>query len=109
MKRKRPRDSERDEMESLVRAALRNYHAMKDSFMVLTIFSADYQKDPVALMQFALAILLDKPIYLAVPNDRPIPANVRAVAAGIEVYERDNMDDFKRASEALMKRATQGH
>jgi hypothetical protein len=96
-------------MESLVRAALRNFHGMKDSSIVLTIFSEDYHKDPVALMQFAMAILLDKPLYLAVPKGRSIPANVRAVASGIEVYDPENMDDFKRASEALLKRATQGH
>jgi hypothetical protein len=96
-------------MESLVRAALRNYHAMKDSFMVLVLFSENYEKDPVALMQFALAILLDKPLYLTVPKGRLIPANVRAVAAGIEVYEPGNMDDFERASKSLIQRATEGH
>jgi len=105
---KRKKDPERREMEALVTAAIRNYRKMTQSAMCLVLFTEHYEKDPVALMQFALAILLDKPLYLTVPRGRLIPANVRAVAAGLEEYEDGNLEDLKRATERLLGKATKG-
>jgi hypothetical protein len=97
------------QMKQLVEAAWRNYEGMASSRMCLTIFSKGYEKDPVALMQFALAILLDKPLYLMIEKGRPIPANVRAVAAGIEEYDPSGPEeDFQAAATRLMTKATKG-
>ncbi len=74
---------------------------------VLAIFTAAYERDPVALMQFALAVLLDKPLYLLAPTGRLIAANVRAVAAGIEFYDPDDPATFDHAMRRLMAKRAQ--
>jgi hypothetical protein len=97
----------RAEMEGLIDAALRNFEGMRHSRIVISIFTESYERDPVALMQFALAVLLDKPLYLLAPAGRAIPANVRSVAAGIETYE-DTEASRTAAMERLVKKARQG-
>jgi hypothetical protein len=90
---------------ALVGAAIDSKTKMAASAMALVLFTDHYERDPVALMQFALAILLDKPLYLLAPRGRLIPANVRAVAAGIEFYEPG---DEKAAAQRLLAKAIGG-
>lgn len=80
-------DAEREAAEFLVRATLRNLKAMRESKVMLSIFTDGYEKEPVALLQLALAMVLDKPIYFAVPRGREIPDNLRRVAKGIAEYD----------------------
>jgi hypothetical protein len=98
----------RADMEALIDAARRTFTKMKRSQMCVSIFTEDYERDPVALIQFAAAILLDKPIYLLVPEGRVLAANVRAVAAGIEFYPPGDEAALKAASERLLRKAVTG-
>jgi hypothetical protein len=80
-------DAEREEAKWLVEATLRNLKAMGDCKVMLSIFTDGYEKAPIPLLQFALAMVLDKPIYFAVPKGRKIPENLRRVARGIGEYD----------------------
>lgn len=60
--------------------------------------------DPLQVMQFGLAIFMDKPIYLLVNKGTPIPENLRKLAKGIEVVDYDNTEEMAEA----VKRITEG-
>lgn len=98
-----PRKSER-EFEEYVRAAVRrNLPKIEESAIFLAIMSDDYEKDAVACLQFGLAVLLDKPIYLLVKRGMKIAENVRRMAHGLEEY--DTLDDYEYAAKRLLERA----
>lgn len=98
----------RAEMEDLVAAAYRTWDKMQQSNMCCVIFSEGYEKDPLALMQFATAIILDKPIALLAPKGRAIPGNVRALSSAIEVVDFEQEDDVSGGIKRLIKKV-RGH
>src|SRR5687768_9747944 len=72
------------------------------SSMFVSIFSEGYLKDPLCLMQLSMAILLDKPIILAVPwyaRDK-LPENLKKVATAIIHMDNDNDGKDRVVSEA---------
>jgi hypothetical protein len=80
---------------------------LDNSAIFLTIFSKDYLNEPACVMQFGLAVLLDKPVYLLARKGTDIPENVRKIARKIVEFDdetdEENMklmvkqliDDFK--------------
>jgi hypothetical protein len=64
-------------------AAERNAKGMEDCGFFLGLFSGKYKEDSLCLLQFGLAMVLDKPIVLVVEPGTKIPKNVRRVAVGI--------------------------
>jgi hypothetical protein len=71
---------------------------MGESAICLTLFTEKYSRDPAALIQFALAIMMDKPIYLNVEKGTNVPERVRRLADGIEYFSDplDAMESTKR-------------
>lgn len=84
-------------------AVKRNGEAMERSTFVLSIFTGNYNKDPIAVLQFGLAVCLDKPIVLLVPNGVEIPENVRKVATAIEFYVAGDRKSMEDATARLME------
>jgi len=55
------------------------------------------------VIEFGLAVLLDKPIYLLVPDDLRLPSNLTRLAHGVERYR--GPDDIEAATARLLRRA----
>ena len=94
--------------EWLQAAVKRNLEPLKESAMFLALFTMDFERDALPVLQFGLAVLLDKPIYLLAPKDRPIPDNVRRLAHAIAEYA--GPADVESATQRLLHQAEQrGH
>lgn len=78
---------------------------MGQSAFCLNIFTDDYKKGIDSLLQFAVAIMLDKPIFLLVPHGVAIPEKVKLMADGIEYFEMGNKESTHDATMKLMQQA----
>jgi hypothetical protein len=85
------------------RAVSRTFDKVKDSAVFLTIFTNAYARDPAALMQLGMAVVLDKPLLLLVEEGTPIPENIKRMARAIETYR--SMDDLEFATKKLLQTA----
>lgn len=90
--------------EKLKEAARRNAEKIAGSHVFLALFNEKMLDDPICLLQMGLAIYMDKPIYLLVPQDTPIPENLRRVARKIEYFWRNpnDMSSIEKATEKLL-------
>jgi hypothetical protein len=85
----------------LRQAVRRSAEKMSDSALFLALFTKDYERDAVAVLQLGLAVLLDKPMGFMVQKGTPIPENVRRMARAIVEYE--HVDDVGVATETLLR------
>jgi hypothetical protein len=92
----------KDEQEWLEAAAKRNGDIIKESKVFFSLFTENYEKDPLCILQFGIAILLDKPIYLLVPRGTHLSGNMMRLARGFEYYEAGNDEDLKAATARLV-------
>jgi len=88
--------------EWLQRAVKASGSKIADSHYFLSLFTPNYEKDPLCALQLGIAIMLDKPIYLLVPSGTPVPENLRRLARGLEFFEWDNEEDLHRATKRLL-------
>jgi len=63
-------------LEDMERAAQQSFTGISKSAFFIQIWDKEFQKDPVALMQLAMAILLEKPFILMVPKGAKIPSKL---------------------------------
>ena len=94
-----------DTEQRLKTIAERNFEAIKDSAIFMALFNDEMHKDPVCLMQMGLAVYLDKPVLLLVPEGARLSQNLLMLARKIEYFKRDPKD--MRSFEAATKRLTQ--
>lgn len=80
---------------------------MGESAICLNIFTEDYGKDIPSLIQFALCLLLDKPLFLLAPEGRKIPESVKKVASGIEFFVPNDNASMQAATHRLLAKAQQ--
>lgn len=85
------------------RVVEKNAAMMEHCGVFLALFSKAYEKDPTALMQLGLAVVLDKPLLILVEGETPVPENVRRLARVIERYT--GLDDLDIATKRLLERA----
>lgn len=76
---------------------------ISESAVYLGLFSDNWEKDPVPIMQLGLAMVMDKPIVMVALDDVPIPENIRKVAVAIERVRRDDKAGFERAVNKVME------
>lgn len=97
--------------ERLIHAARRNAEKIANSDFFLVLFNDKMLEDPTPLLQMGLAVYMDKPIYLLVPQDTPIPENLRRMARKIEYYwaNPDDMSSIENATSKLIKRVSEEH
>lgn len=79
--------------------------SMGESAICLSLFTGNFAKGIDSLLQFALAMMLDKPLFLLAPEGVTIPEHVRRAADGIETYQPGNDISFQAATERLLKKA----
>jgi len=75
-----------------------------ESTVFLGLCTENFAKDPICLMQFALSVLLDKPLFLLIEKGVNIGKNLTGILEGYEFYEPDNDESRKQATEKLTKR-----
>lgn len=75
-----------EELSKLQASALKSYEGLKESAIMLSVFTESYMKDPVCLMQLSLSIMLDKPIIFAVKQGTKIPKKLMKIADQIFFY-----------------------
>lgn len=83
-----------------------SYNLMKDSAVYLGMITPEFFKDPICLLQLGLAVLLNKPLYLLVRKNVPIPQSLRNIASAIEIVEDDSIEAYQRASKRLLDKAS---
>jgi hypothetical protein len=73
----------------------------------LSLFTDNYKKGLDSMLQFAVAIMLDKPIYLLVKKGTVVPEKVKKLADGIEFFDEHDKDSLEKASRKLFLLAQQ--
>lgn len=73
------------------------------SAFFLSLFTEKYSKDPVALMQLGMGIVLDKPIYILAPHGSTIPTNISRLAYGLFFYNPDDKTSVQDAMTELTR------
>jgi hypothetical protein len=79
---------------------------MGSSAMCLMLFTEDYARGMDFLLQFALAVVMDKPIYLLVEEGVKVPEHVKRVASAIEFYKPNDHQSMNAATTRLLAAAT---
>jgi hypothetical protein len=92
-----------DDINYLKKIIEKSDDGIKNVGLFLTLFSGGYKKDPVPLLQLALAIIHDKPIALVVLDDEPVPENIKKIAMSIEYVKRGDQEGMKKAVEKIHK------
>lgn len=95
--------SRRSRDDYLRQAVSRFFDKVAGSAVFLALLTDAYQRDPQALMQLGMAVVLDKPLLILVAEGTPIPENVRRLARAIETYT--TMDDASIAASRLLEKA----
>ena len=76
---------------------------MEQSAVCLSLFTDNYKEGTESLLQFAVAMMLDKPIYLLVKRGTKIPKHVMKVAEKIEFFDEGNPDSLAEATKRLFR------
>jgi hypothetical protein len=92
------------DLEKLKKVARRSYEKIHDSAVFLGIFSGDYTRDPVCLIQFTLAVLMDKPLYLLIPKGHKPSKKLIRLLDGYEFYTNGDEESFEKAAEKLFEK-----
>jgi len=95
----------KDELKNLKKIAKDSAEQIDESAFFLSLFTPNYEKDPVALMQLALGILLEKPLLLVVPHGVKIPPRLEQIADGIARYDPEDMTSAEEAVKEILKNA----
>ncbi len=76
---------------------------IEESEGFLSLLTTSYKESPQCALELGIAVILDKPILLLVPDDVEIPNNLLKIAKGVQRFKTDDMEDMKRATNELMK------
>lgn len=76
---------------------------ISDSAAFIGVGSTNYMENPLCALQLGLAILMDKPIFMIVDHDRPVPKALVKVADCIERVKMNDPRDMKRAQKSIQQ------
>ena len=91
----------------IVRYAQTTAERMGQSAFVLQLFTDNFAKGIDSLVQFAVAVMLDKPVFILAPEGTRIPEKVKRMADGIEFYVPDSQASMREATNRLIALATE--
>ena len=77
-------ENERAEWEQALK---RNSEGMDGCEIFMSLWSDNVIKDPLCLMQFGLAIMKNKPIYILAPFGADLPANIKRLAMRVIFHD----------------------
>ena len=76
---------------------------IKQSKFFLSLYTDNYETDPVCALQIGIALMLDKPIFLLVPNDKKVSNHLEKVSSHIEYFDSDDVGGLESAIDKLMQ------
>lgn len=76
---------------------------IRDSHIFISLFTAGYEREPQCALQLGIAVMLDKPIYIAAPTGTKIPENIKRLARKIEFFDPNSPDNLKDATKRLFQ------
>jgi len=90
--------------EAMREAAKRNAEAISGSPVFVVMFNEAMIEEVIPLIQMGIAVYMDKPIYLLIPESKvlQVPENLRRIARGLEVYKDHDLDSMQDATLRLM-------
>jgi hypothetical protein len=83
-----------------------NVEKIGNSASFLGMLSGKFD-DPLQCMQFGIAVMLDKPIYLLVAKGVKVPRNLSRMAQKIEYVKWGDTDAMRAAVDRLLKEKNQ--
>lgn len=92
------------QIDELLEAVERNAQMIQKSGMFLQIYAEDQTKDPIALIQLALAILMDKPLLILAPEGTRINDKLRRVADDITFFVPGDPEQLKAVTVKMLLR-----
>ncbi len=81
-----------------------SFKSISGSATFLGICGKQYVKDPVCLIQFALGIFLDRPLFLLIGKGTKPPKRLIRLLDGYEFYEEGDEDSFREAGARLLSK-----
>lgn len=93
-----------EQIDELIEAAHRNAGMIQKSAVFMQIFTPNYAHDPIALIQMALAILMDKPILILAEEGTPISDKLRRFADDISFFVSGDQEGMKAATLKMLTR-----
>jgi len=106
MPKPKPADAQLKDLQAWATQALRGVGESHIFTMLWAPSILNIAEQPVAALQFAAAVLLNKPLYILAPEGTALPPRVRLIADGVEFYAPDDPASLKRATIRLMSKAT---
>lgn len=100
----------KDDLARLKEALDRNREGMEGSSLFTSIWHPKTAEEVIPTIQWGLAVLLDKPVYLIVPPGREgdIPENVRRLARDMLTVNLDDREGTQIAARWMKEKATGG-
>lgn len=93
------------EIEQLLEIVKKSAEKIDQSTVFLSLFTDSYAKDPLVLMQLALALLLDKPLFFLVPHGVRLPPRLEQIADLVERYDPEDVKSAQEAVKAILTKS----
>ena len=78
---------------------------IRQATLFIQIFTDDYAKSADSMIQFTLALMLGKPIFLLVPRGAFIPEKILKVADGIAYFDPENPEEIFAVTKRILEDA----
>lgn len=88
-------------MNSLYEETEKSKREISSSTIYLSIFTENFTRDPVCLIQLALAVILDKPIMILVADGTKVPKNIIRLAHRIDTCDPKILGSVEAAAERM--------
>lgn len=85
----------------MVKPTRESYESLKECAIYFAIIYKKFQDEPLCLVQLAMAILMDKPIFILAPEGTNISENLRKAATDVQFYTPEN---FEEVSARMMRK-----
>ena len=82
----------------------KNEKLIIESAVFLSIYTNNWLEDPECLMQFALAVLFDKPLFFLIEKGTKISKHLIRILEGYEFFEPGNNESLKQAQTKLFEK-----
>jgi hypothetical protein len=86
---------------ALVDATEKSKREISSSTIYLSLFTESFTKDPVCLIQLALAVILNKPIMILVADGIKVPKNIVRLAYAIDTCDPKVPGSVEAAAERM--------
>ena len=92
------------DLESIKKVVKESLGKIADSAVWVGIVPDNFIENPRFLMQFALSVLLDKPLFLIIQRGVNPGKNLIRILAGYEFYTAGDEDSIKQATKRLSEK-----